>query len=287
MFQAVYIISDTLVKLHNHGCVQFIGWEYWFHCGQDSIQQLRDEQKHLLRQLKIWEEAIYTARNDCYLLNSFTVQQLLLLRKELVPKCYDNGEYKVNLHAQAIALLKCLYPCTEVRNLEEVVRISWLRLEESSDNVDVKRNEKTSIIETTSSAKRTALTCEGIVETVLTPHERIVYIKLTKTNGFNSIVVIAEILQRSPRANSDEEAEQCTNEISNKILEMAFAKRQPSDMELVQVVNHSLPSDYELQLEGSEDAYISSDDTESQHLDDDNRSVFSDTSAERITVADM
>ena len=292
VFHTICIIADTLVKLHAQGCVHFIGWEYRFHCGQDSIQQLREEQKHLSRQLKIWEEAVNTARNDCYPLNSFTVQQLLLLRKELVPKYYHNGEYKDVLHPQAITLLKYLFPCTGVKALVSTVKSSWELLEEPvEEQLQAKENEviATQTNEAASGPlpKTNGLTCEQIVETILTEFEQTVYTTLTTITGYNSVWVIAEILQRNPRATDQTKADKALDEISDKILEMSNNDDEPDQKDLVDIVNESLSGQGEIQLEAPEELTTASDDVESEHSDEDSKSVQSDSSCTKATVADM
>ena len=285
MFHTVYTIADTLVKLHAQGCVQFIGWEHKFCIWKDSIKELRDIQKNLSRELKLWEEAINTARNECYPLNSFTVQQLLFLCKELFPA--HNGEYKDILHPQAIALLKYQFPCSDVETLVSTVNCSWKLLEEPVNAVEQLQVKENEVIVTESYfgplPKTNSLTCEQIVETMLTPFERTVYAKLTKSTGYNKVWVIAEILQRSPHANNETEAENALDEILEKILR----PNEPDEEKLVCLINGSLKGEAVIQFESSEDHTAVSDDIETQQTDEDSRNVQSYSSIDKTHIANM
>ena len=283
------IIADTLVKLHAQGCVYFIGWEFRFQCKQNPLE-LQEEEKYLSRQLKLWEGAVNIARNNCYSLNSFTMKQLLLLRKELVPNYYHNGEYKDVLHPQAITLLKYLFPCTEAKELVSTVKKSWELLDKPIDVFEQPRNENANVTfaAVISSPKQNGLTREEIVETVLTPEERIVYTRLTTTEGYSSSTwIIAELLQVTPRISNDAGIENSIDVLSDKILEMSAKDEEPSEQELVDIINKHLKGKAKLQIEHSEDTSMFSDEFDSQQTEDDEQSVLLDVSTNETTVVDM
>ena len=287
VFHTVLIISDTLVKLLTEGCVHFIRWQYRFHC-KDNFLQLQYEEKNLSRQLKLWEEAVSIARNKCYSLNSFTMKQLLLLRKELARKYYHDEEYRDVLHLQAITLLKCLYPCTEAKVLVSTVKNTWDSLEEPVDAIEQPQENKNDITvaEIFSPPPENGLTCPEIVETVLTPTERFVYTKLTKARGYNSTRIIAELLQFRV-SNHGKTDEHIIDEISDNILEKDVNDEDPSEQELVDIINKHLEGKAQLLFEHPEDVSILPNEIELEQIKDDNRSLLSDVSSNLTTVADM
>ena len=140
-----------LINLHEQGCIQYIGWQYHFHCRSDQISQLKEEQKFIFQQLQLWNEAVTTARYKCYAFNSYTMKQILLLRKELQPRfTTTTGDMEFVLTQQALSLLKCVHPCADIATILLTLKESWNDMEAE---VEVKPQPKRGPIVTSSLVK--------------------------------------------------------------------------------------------------------------------------------------
>lgn len=178
-----------LVKLHELGCVQFIDWRlnFSFKC---ELIKLENEQKNMSEQLSRWSEAIDSARNDCHVLNSFTMKQLLHLRKELRPQLIE-GEVSFSVTEQTYALLQCLHPCIEPHIMKDTLKEAWKQSE--SDLIGKVTISETEVTEESGDFK--SLSVQEIAKK-LTKEQHGVYLELVETNGINALWSIAEILSR-------------------------------------------------------------------------------------------
>ena len=200
-----------LINLHEQGCIQYIGWQYHFHCGNGQLTQLKEEQEFMSQQLKLWSEAVTGARDKCYALNSYTMKQILLLRKELQPRFTTMGDMEFVLAQQALSLLKCVHPCADVATILLTLKESWNDMEAE---VGVKSQPKRGPI-TTSSPKLQQLSSKdqsdllNDITSVFTKSERSTYVRLTERQGCDKLCVMSEILKQGIRTDIEDPRNNC------------------------------------------------------------------------------
>ena len=212
-----------LIKLHELGCVQFIDWQLNFFVN-GNLTNLENEQKNMSEQLSRWSEAIDSARNECHVLNSFTMKQLLHLRKELCPQ-FING--------QTCALLRCLHPCVDPPVMKKILNEAWKQ--SVSELCDTKTMSEP---EAASESADLKLETIGVQELVnkLTDEQQRVYVELVETNRINPLWSIAEILKRKESSSIDA----MTNEILLHIADVSEDEEQPCETVLMDTIRASL-----------------------------------------------
>ena len=228
MFHTVCIIADMLVKLHELGCVQFIDWRLSFSFKCELIK-LENEQKIMSEQLSRWSEAIDSARNDCHVLNSFTMKQLLHLRKELRPQLIE-GEVSFSVTEQTYALLQCLHPCIEPHIMKDTLKEAWKQSE--SDLIGKVTISETEVTEESGDFK--SLSVQEIAKK-LTKEQHGVYLELVETNGINALWSIAEILSRKQSS-----IDTITTEILGHIANVTEEGEVPCKNELMDIIRLNL-----------------------------------------------
>lgn len=224
MFHTVCIIADMLVKLHELGCVQFIDWQlnFSFKC---ELKKLENEQKNMSEQLSRWNEAIDSARNDCHVLNSFTMKQLLHLRKELRPQLIE-GEVSFSVTEQTYSLLQCLHPCIEPHFMKETLKEAWRQSE--SDLIGKVTISETEVREESGDFK--SLSVQEIAKK-LTKEQHGVYVELVETNGIDALWSIAEILSRKQSS-----IDTMATEILQHIANVTEEGEVPCENELMDII---------------------------------------------------
>ena len=235
MFHTVCIIADMLVKLHELGCVQFIDWRLSFSFKCELIK-LENEQKIMSEQLSRWSEAIDSARNDCHVLNSFTMKQLLHLRKELRPQLIE-GEVSFSVTEQTYSLLQCLHPCIEPHIMKDTLKEAWKQSE--SDLIGKVTISETEVTEESGDFK--SLSVEEIVKK-LTKEQHGVYLELVETNGINALWSIAEILSRKQSS-----IDTITTEILEHIAVVTDEEKVPCENELMDIIGLDLDLDVKVE----------------------------------------
>ena len=226
-----------LINLHEQGCTQYIGWHYQFHCGSGQLSQLKEEQKKMFQQLQLWNEAVTAARDKCYALNSYTMKQILLLRKELQPRFTTTGDMEFDLIPQALSLLKCIHPCAATETILLKLKESWNDMEAESE---VKPQPTRGPIITSSSQLSTKDPRELLndITTIFTESERSTYVRLTERVGHDKLWVMSEILKRGIRTDIEDPRNNCKPmEIA---LQMSNDDEAPTKSELLQSIKESL-----------------------------------------------
>ena len=224
-----------LINLHEQGCIQYIGWQYHFHCGSGQLSQLKEEQKFMSQQLQLWSEAVTAARDKCYALNSYTMKQILLLRKELQPRFTTTGDIEFDLIPQSLFLLKCIHPCVATETMLLKLKESWNDLEAKSEmNPQPKRGP----IITSSPQLFTKNPRELLndITSIFTKSERSTYIRLTERQGHDKLWVMSEILKRGIRTDIEDPRNNC----KLMEIELELSDEVPADSELLESIKGCL-----------------------------------------------
>lgn len=220
-----------LIKLHELGCVLYIGWQRNFLFHENEIVHLEDEQKYMSQQLQLWSEAVDAARNECYVLNSFTMKQLLQLCKKLRPQ-FTGGDVSFSIDEQTCSLLKCMHPCIDTKTMQEILKKTWQCMEadlhvepqDSLPPVPVDFHD-----ETTEEAQLDFLIERS--QSTFTDQQQSMYIELVETHGLNPLWMIAEILSRKYSS---------ATEILMQTAELLEDGNEPTNDELLKSIRNNL-----------------------------------------------
>jgi hypothetical protein len=203
VFHAVMILTDTLIKLQEQGCIKYIGWQWCYLFRKNNISQIEYEQKHLADDLQSWEKIVDTARNRCYVLNSYTSKQLLWLRSDLVP-CFVDGCVCFDPKQQTFSLLKYLYPCADEKQMCYILAETWTLMDEEDSytltNKEAANRQHQSDtdndVKSSDDSNSSIIDVNDIVNTKFTEEQRLAFVELTETNGLKdvSLWVVSEIL---------------------------------------------------------------------------------------------
>ena len=232
-----------LIDFHEQGCTQYIGWKYRFHFKSGQLSQLKEEQKIMSQQLQLWSEAITAARDKCYVLNSYTMKQILLLRKELHPQFTTTGDMEFVLAPQALSLLKCIHPCAATETILIKLKESWNDLEAKSEMKTLPKkcpsdNDTPESHQLPTKDPRELL--DDIVNT-FTGNENLIYVNLTERQGHDKLWVMSEILKRSIRTDIKDPRNNCkVKEISLHMSALSSENKKPTDTELMESIKKSL-----------------------------------------------
>lgn len=157
-----------------------------------SLDALQNEHKYLTKQLEFWEEAVKKSRDDCYLLNTFTAKQILLLRKEL--KAISQLECaELPSHFQCLNLLRNIFPCFSIEDIVNITQSSNHHHINSQNDETIPDERSESFVPLSAAVRY--LTYEDIVEECFSEVERKIYIGLTSTYGFHNLLAITEVIQ--------------------------------------------------------------------------------------------
>lgn len=233
------IIADTLIKLHELGCIQYIGWQCNFLLKKGDIDLLEEDQKSMSKQLSRWNVAIDEARNNFYVLNSFTMKQLLRLCQDLHPRHFIKEAVSFSIDEQTCSLLKHLHPCVDADVILKTLKETWECMEDelSCDNADNEEIESFSQSPVSSPQEDPAeeISVDFILKkcmSKLTLHQLSMYVELVETNGLDSLWMITEILTR----------EQCSmKDIMLCVARSIDAGRRPTEEELLERIYNTLP----------------------------------------------
>ena len=231
-----------LINLHEQGCTQYIGWQYQFHFKSGQLSQLKEEQKSMSHQLQLWSEAITSARDKCYALNSYTMKQILLLRKELHPQ-FTTGKMEFVLAPQALSLLKCIHPCAATETILLKLKESWNDLEAESE-VKPLPKKCPSDDQTLKSHQLPTEDPKGLLDdiaNILTDSENLTYVNLTERQGHDKLWVMSEILKRSIGTDIKDPRNNCKGKkISLHMSALTTENKKPTDAELMKSIKESL-----------------------------------------------
>ena len=236
-----------LIKLHELGCVQYIGWQRNFSFSQSKLTLLETDQRYMSQQLSRWSEAVDAARNQYHVLNSFTMKQLLHLRKELHP-VFSDEDISFSVTKQTCALLQCLHPCIDPQDINDILKEAW---KQSDCHVNDVR--ETSIMNAGDSF---SIECEALDVTVddlekeLSDDQRVVYVELTEINGLDPLWSIAEIISRKQNSTAI-----MTNDILKHFASLEDEDQKPNKDELMKIIT----SNHEVQVEPTSADKITSD----------------------------
>lgn len=225
-----------LTNLLKQGCVQYIGWQCCFHCGTDQLGQLKEQQKLMSEELQLWSEAVTTARDKCYALNSYTMEQILLLRKELHPHFTAAGDMKFLLTPEALSLLKCIHPYANIKKIVDTLKDSWN--DEEEDELEMKPQLERSITHQNSNCVRDPRERLGGITNILSMSENAAFVKLTERMDLDNLWVISEILIRRFRTEIEDPQNNCN--VMDIALLISESDEDPDDVELVQSIKSSL-----------------------------------------------
>ena len=232
-----------LIDLHEQGCTQYIGWQYHFYFKSGQLSQLKEEQKSMSHQLQLWSEAVTAARDKCYVLNSYTMKQILLLRKELHPQFTTTGDMEFVLAPQALSLLKCVNPCAATETILLKLKESWNDLEAESEvkplpEKCLRDNDTPKSHQLPTKESRELL---DDIANILTDSEHLTYVNLTERQGHDKLWVMSEILIRSVGTDIKDPRNHCKGKIiSLHMSTLTTENKKPSDAELMKSIKESL-----------------------------------------------
>ena len=224
-----------LTNLLKQGCIQYIGWQCCFHCGTDQLGQLKEQQKLMSEELRLWSEAVTTARDKCYALNSYTMEQILLLRKELHPHFTATGDMKFLLAPEAISLLKCIHPCANANKIVDTLKDSW---NDEEDELEMKPQVERCMSYQNSNCVKDPRENLDSITNILSKSEKAAFVKLTEKLDLDNLWVISEILSRRFRTDVEDPQNNC-NEMDIVLL-ISESDEDPDDVELVQSIKRNL-----------------------------------------------
>ena len=183
----------------------------------------------------MWNEAVTAARDKCYALNSYTMKQILLLRKELRPQFTTAGDMEFDLIPQALSLLKCIHPCAATETILLKLKESWNDVEAESE---VKPQPTRGLIITSSPQLSTKDPRELLndITTIFTKSERSTYVRLTERQGHDKLWVMSEILKRGIRTDIEDPRNNC----KLMEIELELSDEAPADPELLESIKESL-----------------------------------------------
>ena len=192
-------------------------------------------------QLQLWNESVTGARDKCYALNSYTMKQILLLRKELQPRFTTTGKMEFVLAPQALSLLKCVYPCVATETILLKLKESWNDLEAESE---VKPFPKKCLRDTSKSHQLPTKESRELLDDIaiiLTDSEKSAYVTLTERQGHDKFWVMSEILKSGIRTDIEDPRNNCKlKKISLNMITLVEKNKIPTNAELMMSIKESL-----------------------------------------------
>ena len=217
-----------LIKLHELGCVQYIGWQRNFSFSRSELTSLEKDQRCMYQQLSRWSEAVDAARNQYHVLNSFTMKQLLHLRKELHP-VFSDDDISFSVTKQTCALLQCIHPCINPEDMNNILKEAWKQSDCHISDVS-----ETSIINAGDSVNIESEAPDVTVDELekeLSDDQRLVYVELTEINGLDELWSLAEIISRKQNSTAI-----MTNDILKHFASLEDEDQKPNKDELMKII---------------------------------------------------
>ena len=195
VFRKAYQIAEVLVAMHQNGYMESIADLSCYPCGSTTVAELAEKAQKMELDLNAWIQSVEAIREKYYYLNSFTMKQLLRLRKELYhPKELDN---------QVVFLLKALLPCVSEPEIAWAIQVTWEELFDSPAAVSgiaecrhqesSKGAEKDEIF---SRSIKQSLDLEQLLESsILTQSERSAYTNMTEFQEADPLLTLLIILR--------------------------------------------------------------------------------------------